>query len=180
MRFSLSAALVALVATSASAAHDGSLRARGHVSTCAPATSDYLWNVLANKVHNIAFASHNKQITKVDTKFESERSNETKLMWNVAKLDNGNYQIQTGDGTTCLRARGEGINIAAYTCDDAAAEYKITCQTCGTSSCGDPFSSGCTIQSTDVKGQCITRLDGKLVSSACKGNKAQLWDFELA
>ncbi|GAA5836781.1 hypothetical protein JCM11251_005786 [Rhodosporidiobolus azoricus] len=185
MHCSLSTTLLALVATSASVAsaspHDFALHPRANRgSACAPAMSEFLFNIVANKVESIAVKAHNKQITKVDTRFAIERGQEKGLMWNLEKLDNGNYQIQTADGETCLRARGEGVNVAAYTCDEKAADYNITCNTCSTSSCGEPVSTGCTIQSVAVKGQCITRKDGKLVSSKCSGSKAQLWDFTLA
>ncbi|GAA5868301.1 hypothetical protein JCM8547_002312 [Rhodosporidiobolus lusitaniae] len=180
MHFTLVSTVVALAAsTSVSARHGAPLRERAtSPSTCSPETSSYLWNVLAPG-HKMAWQAHNKYTTKVKTRFTEDDSQETNVTWNLVNVEGSKYKIQTADGSLCLQTQGEeGKNIASYYCSTDASVFDITCTSCGTSSCGDPFASSCTVVGTDDL--CVERKDGKLISETCDGGKAQKWDFVLA
>ncbi|GAA5959073.1 hypothetical protein JCM3765_006332 [Sporobolomyces pararoseus] len=158
--------------------------------TCAPVTSEYLYQITADGVSKFGFLNHYSYIRLVSseivfsfaTNIHAKGWEESdQLAWNLVKQDHDNFQIQSADGSKCASVRGKDQKVGLAACDTSASIFEITCSSCGTSSCGDPFANKCTIRSRKEEGQCLARVGKLIMTKKCdEKDKTQKWGFNLA
>ncbi|BGP05572.1 hypothetical protein OF846_000690 [Rhodotorula toruloides] len=179
MHFSfLSLFALALTATGATA--KSSSTTTKHVKTCSPPKSDYLWNVLANKNHNIGFQTSSATHVRLATRVTDKVNTHENLLWNVVPASKGVHHIETTTGK-CLTSHGKNAAVTLGSCSSPSTAWEISCTKCGKTACGDEYADECVVKSKTHKGQCVARVNGGLRELPCDNkSKIQLWDFTLA
>ncbi|BGP22405.1 hypothetical protein JCM10295v2_001284 [Rhodotorula toruloides] len=151
-----------------------------HVLTCSPPKSDYLWNVLAHKNHNIGFRTSSASHVKLATRVTDRVNTHENMLWNVVPASKGVHRIETATGR-CLISHGKNAVITLGSCNSPSAAWEISCTKCGKTACGDEFANECVVKSKTQEGHCIARVKGGLREFPCEAkSKVQLWDFVLA
>ncbi|GEM09114.1 ricin B lectin domain protein [Rhodotorula toruloides] len=170
-----------------------------HVLTCSPPKSDYLWNVLAHKNHNIGFRTSSASHVKLATRVTDRVNTHENMLWNVVPASKGVHRIETATGR-CLISHGKNAVITLGSCNSPSAavcpshylvaalslrihvtQWEISCTKCGKTACGDEFANECVVKSKTQEGHCIARVKGGLREFPCEAkSKVQLWDFVLA
>ncbi|BGO97325.1 Secreted protein [Rhodotorula toruloides] len=150
------------------------------VKTCSPPKSDYLWNVLAYKNHNIGFQTSSASHVRLATRVTGKVNTHENLLWNVVPASKGVHHIETTTGK-CLISHGKKSAVTLGSCKSPSADWEISCTKCGKTACGDEFADECVVKSRTHKGQCVARVNGGLRELPCDAkSKVQLWDFTLA
>ncbi|GAA6062316.1 hypothetical protein JCM10212_006868 [Sporobolomyces blumeae] len=167
-------------------------------SSCVPETSEYLYSVTADGLSKFGFMAHYSYIRLATDIYAPGFADDDDLVWNLVKgSDDHLFKLQTPDGGKCAVVRGPDRKVGLSDCSSPAAELEIACQSCGKTSCGDPYASKCTIKSTSISSttndgdrgdrggatneQCLTRDHKLIMTRDCdERDKKQKWTFALA
>ncbi|GAA5985667.1 hypothetical protein JCM5350_004130 [Sporobolomyces pararoseus] len=169
------------ISVSASTSSPSRLLDTRSLKTCAPVSSEYLYQITADGVTKFGFMNHYSYI-RLATNIHAKGWEESdQLAWNLVKKDHEDFQIQSADGSKCASIRGKDRKVGLASCDSSASIFEISCSSCGTTSCGDPFANKCMIRSSKEKGQCLTRVGKLIMTKKCNDkDKTQKWGFNLA
>ncbi|BGP29616.1 hypothetical protein JCM10296v2_001355 [Rhodotorula toruloides] len=179
MNFSLLSLFALALAATGTSAKSSSAPTEA-VKTCSPPKSDYLWNVLAYKNHNIGFQTSSATRVRLATRVTDKVNTHENLLWNVVPASKGAHHIETTTGK-CLISLGKNAAVTLGSCKSPSAAWEISCTNCGKTACGDEFADECVVKSKTHKGHCVARVSGSLRELPCDTkSKIQLWDFTLA
>ncbi|GAA5895101.1 uncharacterized protein JCM6883_002319 [Sporobolomyces salmoneus] len=183
-RFSLATGLAFLLSSlSLVSASPSRLLEPRSSKTCAPTTSEYLYQVHADGVSKLGFMGHYSYIRLATNLFAPGFEESDQLVWNLVESSSADsvFQIQTADGAKCASTRGNDQKVGVATCDTSESSFEISCTSCGTTSCGDPFANNCSIRSTTELDQCLSRIGKLIMTQRCNDkDKKQKWGFNLA